>query len=111
MSVHVHSEITRGKVDQLLYIADNIFVTEDSSTMLSEAISSGKKVISIYPQNINAPDKYLEIIAKYEGLGFIERCNVTNIKEFSLSGEINIQEKVDSYRKNFQRLLIDRLKD
>jgi len=111
MSVLFHSENTRGKFDHLLYIADNIFVTEDSSTMLSEAISSGKKVISIYPQNINAPDKYLEIITKYEGLGFIERCKITNIKEFSLSGEINIQEKVDSYRKNFQRLLIDRLKD
>ena len=111
MSVLYHSEKARGKFDHLLYVADNIFVTEDSSTMLSEAVSSGKKVISIFPQNINAPEKYLQIIKKYQGLGFIERCGIENIDKFTFLGESNIQDKVDSSRKNFQRSLVERLKD
>ena len=110
MSVLFHSEKTRGKFDHLLYIADYIFVTEDSSTMISEAVSSGKKIISIFPKNIKAPDKYLQIIKKYEGLGFIERCDIQNISNFSITGETNIQERVESSIKNFQRLLVDRLR-
>ena len=111
MSVLYHSEKARGKFDHLLYVADNIFVTEDSSTMLSEAVSSGKKVISIFPQNINAPEKYLQIITKYQGLEFIERCSIENIDKFTFPRETNIQDKVDSSRKNFQRSLVERLKD
>ena len=83
MSVLFHSEKTRGKFHHLLYIAQNIFVTEDSSTMLSEAISSGKRVISIFPQEINAPDKYTEIISKYENLEFIVRCEISKMIGFS----------------------------
>ena len=111
MSVLFHSEKARGKFDHLLYIADDIFVTEDSSTMISEAVSSGKKVASIFPQNIKAPDKYLQIIIKYESLGFIERCDIQSIDKFSLKGETNIREKVENSKKNFQRLLVNRLKD
>ena len=111
MSVLFHSERARGKFDHLLYIADDIFVTEDSSTMISEAVSSGKKVASIFPQNIKAPDKYLQIIIKYESLGFIERCDIQSIDEFSLRGETNIRDKVENSKKNFQRLLVNRLKD
>ena len=111
MSVLFHSEKARGKFDHLLYIADDIFVTEDSSTMISEAVSSGKKVASIFPPNIKAPDKYLQIIKKYESLGFIERCDIQSIDKFSLKGEINIRDKVENSKKNFQRLLVNRLKD
>ena len=111
ISVLFHSEKARGKFDHLLYIAHDIFVTEDSSTMISEAISSGKKVASIFPQNIKAPEKYSQIIMKYESLGFIERCDIQSIDKFFLRGETNIQEKVENSKKNFERLLINRLKD
>ena len=111
MSVLFHSEKARGKFDHLLYLAHDIFVTEDSSTMISEAISSGKKVASIFPQNIKAPEKYSQIIMKYESLGFIERCDIQSIDKFFLRGETNIQEKVENSKKNFERLLINRLKD
>ena len=111
MSVLFHSEKARGKFDHLLYLAHDIFVTEDSSTMISEAISSGKKIASIFPQNIKAPEKYSQIIMKYESLGFIERCDIQSIDKFFLRGETNIQEKVENSKKNFERLLINRLKD
>ena len=51
------------------------------------------------------------IIMKYESLGFIERCDIQSIDKFFLRGETNIQEKVENSKKNFERLLINRLKD
>lgn len=111
MSVFYHSERARGKFDHLLFVSKYIFVTEDSSTMISEAISSGKKIVSIFPKTINAPNKYKNIIAKYENLGFIERCKIKNIDEFSFLEDADISEVVQKSIKNFQNSLSDRLKD
>ena len=55
-------------------------------------------------------DKYEQIIKKYKGLGFIERCDIQNIRNISITGETNIQERVENSIKNFQRLLVDRLR-
>ncbi len=109
MSVLFHSEKTRGKFHHLLYIAQNIFVTEDSSTMLSEAISSGKRIISIFPREIDAPDKYTEINSKYENLEFIVRCEINKIIEFSFTGELDISERVNHSLRSFQNSLIETL--
>ena len=109
MSVLFHSEKTRGKFHHLLYIAQNIYVTEDSSTMLSEAISSGKRVISIFPQEIDAPAKYTEIISKYENLEFIVRCEISKMIGFSFVGEVDISERVNQSGHNFKNSLIETL--
>ena len=77
--------------------------------MLSEAISSGKRVISIFPQEINAPDKYTEIISKYENLEFIARCEINKIIGFSFTGELDVSERVNHSLKNFQNSLIETL--
>ena len=110
-SVLFHSENKRGSFSHLLYIASNIFVTEDSSTMLSEAISSGKRVVSIYPKNINAPEKYSEIIRKYEALNFLKRRNITEICDSPFNEMIDISFEVNQTFVEFNKLLIDLLFD
>tara|TARA_B100000795_G_C22764456_1_gene425074 strand:+ start:188 stop:1216 length:1029 start_codon:yes stop_codon:yes gene_type:complete len=109
LSVLFHSEKKRGNFHHLLFIAQNIFVTEDSSTMLSEAISAGKKVISVFPSNIDSPKKYTDIISKYENLGFIVRCEIKRMKDFSFQGDINISSRVSNSLKKFQDSLIKQL--
>jgi mitochondrial fission protein ELM1 len=108
-SVLFHSEQKRGSFSHLLYIAEHIFVTEDSSTMLSEVISSGKKAISIYPANIAAPIKYKEIIEKYENLRFIERCNIGEIHISQHNQEKNIKDRVSVSLKEFNNSLLELL--
>jgi mitochondrial fission protein ELM1 len=108
-SVLFHSEQKRGSFSHLLYIAENIFVTEDSSTMLSEVISSGKKAISIYPANIAAPIKYKEIIEKYENLRFIERCDIGEIHISQHNQEKNIKDRVRASLKEFNDSLLELL--
>ena len=110
-SVLFHSENKRGSFPHLLYMASNIFVTEDSSTMLSEAISSGKRVACIYPKNINAPEKYTEIIRKYEALNFIKRKNINEISDVVLNEMIDITSNVNQSFAEFNKLLIELLFD
>lgn len=110
-SVLFHSENKRGSFSHLLYIASNIFVTEDSSTMLSEAISSGKRVVSIYPKNIDAPEKYSEIIRKYEAFNFVIRRNITEICDGPFNEMIDISSEVKQSFVEFNKLLIELLFD
>ena len=110
-SVLFHSENKRGSFPHLLYMASNIFVTEDSSTMLSEAISAGKRVACIYPKNINAPEKYTEIIRKYEALNFIKRKNINEISDVVLNEMIDITSNVNQSFAEFNKLLTELLFD
>ena len=110
-SVLFHSEKKRGSFSHFLYIASNLFVTEDSSTMLSEAISSGKRVVSIYPKNINAPEKYSEIIRKYEALNFVIRRNISEICDGPFNEMIDISFEVNQAFVEFNKLLIELLFD
>ena len=110
-SVLFHSENKRGSFPHLLYMASNIFVTEDSSTMLSEAISAGKRVACIYPKNINAPEKYTEIIRKYEALNFIKRKNINEISDVLLNEMIDITSNVNQSFAEFNKLLTELLFD
>ena len=110
-SVLFHSENKRGSFPHLLYVATNIFVTEDSSTMLSEAISSGKRVACVYPKNINAPEKYTEIIQKYEALNFIKRRNIKEICDGPFNEMIDISSEVKQSFVEFNKSLIELLFD
>ena len=79
--------------------------------MLSEAISSGKRVVSIYPKNINAPEKYSEIIRKYEALNFLKRRNITEICDSPFNEMIDISFEVNQAFVEFNKLLIELLFD
>lgn len=72
--------------------ATNIFVTEDSTMMISESISSGKPVTTLFPRNIKSPKRYKAQIQKYLTLNLIIREPIENfcIKEMENSS-INIQ--------------------
>ena len=108
-SVFYHAEQRRGKFHHLLYVANHIFVTEDSSTMISEAVSSGKSVISVYPQSIKTPKKYSDIIDKYQRLNFVERRSLRIIQTTDSIQDRDISNTVSKALKDFQTSLMDRL--
>lgn len=108
-SVFFHAEQRRGVFRHLFYVAKHIFVTEDSSTMISEAVSSGKSVITAYPQSIKAPKKYTDIIAKYQKLNFIERKSLKTLQSTDFVIDRDISDKVAEMLKKFQEQLLTRL--
>jgi mitochondrial fission protein ELM1 len=108
-SVYFHAEQRRGSFHHLLYMAKHIFVTEDSSTMISEAISSGKSVITIFPKTIRTPRKYSDIIDKYQRLNFIERRSLRVIQTTDFTRDRGIANKVQKAHMDFQKSLVKRL--
>jgi uncharacterized protein len=59
-----------------LGLSESIFVTEESSSMISEAISSSKEVFTIGNEYSNADENYKNILDKFEDNGFIIRINI-----------------------------------
>jgi len=105
-SAWFHSGDKDFKLDALLGSAKNIFVTEDSAMMISESISSGQPVTTLYPSAINSPLRYQQHIAKYEDLGFITR---QSIKKFSLKEKMNTKKNVEEHSLNLKNKLIERI--
>ena len=77
--------------------------------MISEAVSSGKSVISVYPKSIKTPKKYSDIIDKYQRLNFIERRSLRIIQSTDSIQDRDISSAVSKALKDFQTSLMDRL--
>lgn len=74
-SVWFHSGIGRTNLSNIFKLVDEIFVTEDSSSMIAESISSGLHVYTIAPKRVKKNKDHLEMLYKYERMGFIKRLN------------------------------------
>lgn len=59
-----------------LGLAKKIFVTEDSASMISEAITSCKPVITLRPNKINSDENYQNIIKKFQDKKFIYSLDI-----------------------------------
>ncbi len=60
----------------LFSLSDFIFVTEDSAMMISESISSGKTVTTLFPEKVVTPKRYKNHINLYLNKGFIFRSKI-----------------------------------
>ena len=74
-SVWFHTGMGRTNLLNIFKLVDEIFVTEDSSSMIAESISSGLHVYTIAPKRVKKNKDYLEMLFRYERMGFIKRLN------------------------------------
>jgi mitochondrial fission protein ELM1 len=76
-------------VREFLCKAKKVFVTEESASMISEAIASGKKVYTLKPKQVAYDKKYTPVLEKFEKEKRICRIDLDNIKcsEFNLLKE------------------------
>lgn len=72
-------------VKTFLSECEAVFCTEDSLTMVSEAIYSHKPVITLQPEVMQPESNDAEALKKYEELGFIRRLKITELADFSVS--------------------------
>jgi uncharacterized protein len=87
----------------LLGSAINIFVTEDSAMMISESISSGKPVTTLYPSNIKSPLRYKNHISKYADLELIKRSPLYGLE---LRSQQNLNAKITEHRQELAKKLM-----
>ncbi len=90
----------------LLGSAKNIFVTEDSAMMISESISSGKPVTTLFPSDIKSPLRYKAHIQKYLDLNLITR---ESMEKFSMKEIENSSENVKGHLEKLSNQLKERI--
>ena len=84
-------------MSSFLSLSEKVFVTEESSSMISEAILSEKDVFTIGIINNKSDNNYKKILDKFVKSGYIIRSEMNNKFNFEL-----LDEKTNSYKyKNF----------
>jgi mitochondrial fission protein ELM1 len=91
----------------LLGSATNIFVTEDSAMMISESISSGKPVTTLYPSNIQSPERYENHISKYADLELIKR---SPLYDFELRSQQDLNIRITEHHDDLVKKLMRAIK-
>ena len=102
-SVWFHHGDKNFNLATLLGSATNVFVTEDSAMMISESISSGKPVTTIYPSNIKSPLRYENHISKYANLELIMRSPLSDLK---LRSQQDLNARITEYRQELATKLM-----
>ena len=83
-------------------------VTEDSAMMISEAISSGNLVTTIYPKVINSPPRYDNQIQHYINRGFMSRSSM----EATISLDFNRKNSsalIEGVQKQLVKSIIEKI--
>lgn len=68
-----HGQNEGSIVEACLGAAEKVFVTEDSMTMLTEAIHSERPVISLHPPVVGSTPQYVEMLNRFERSGWLVR--------------------------------------
>ena len=74
-SVWFHKTRENADLNSIFRMVDVIYVSEDSATMTTEAISSGLPVFTIYPKSFSPSEKFNQQLKKYEAMKLIKRMS------------------------------------
>jgi len=71
-------------VGAFLTLCDKAFVTQESASMLNEAISFQKPVVSLYPKDKKEEENYIKILDNLDRRKNIYRCAIEKLDELDL---------------------------
>ena len=106
-SIWFHDGGANANLAELFGNATKIFVTEDSAMMISESISSGKKVTTLFPKSVKTPARYTNHIQKYRDLNLIDSQSIKDQLSFE-EGKDNI-EKINLIREGLKTIIFTRI--
>ena len=89
-SVWFHKTGENADLNSIFRMVDAIYVSEDSATMTTEAISSGLPVFTLYPKSFNPSEKFNQQLKKYEDMKLIKRMSFkSELSTISISNNSN----------------------
>jgi mitochondrial fission protein ELM1 len=93
-------------VDAFLTLAEMVYVTEESASMISEAIASHKPVVAMSPKKAEPDSNYEKILKKFEEKKRLKRVSIDELRnihfsvnDFSLIEKDSIHEIADKLSK------------
>jgi mitochondrial fission protein ELM1 len=69
-------------IGAFLALSETVFVTEESASMVSEAVASGKSVVTLVPQYRYPDENYFEILEKFIKQHYIQQLSIKDCKNF-----------------------------
>ncbi|MEE9342081.1 MAG: ELM1/GtrOC1 family putative glycosyltransferase [Gammaproteobacteria bacterium] len=76
LAAHWYSEGSESQLLTYLAVAEKIFVTEDSMTMLTEAICTNKPVYSLSPEAVNSDARYSRSMQSFSAQSTMRRYTI-----------------------------------
>ena len=90
--------------------AEKVFVTEDSMTMLGEAISARRPVYSLRPRQVQPDTRYRNMIQRFAGRHLLCRFTLDELaRQPELAGKADCRVLETSAQENLSRQLAQRL--
>lgn len=109
LSVWAGNDSSKLDLEKLFMSVDNIFVTEESATMMSEAISSGISVCSLAPKNIQPNKLFLDQLERYTEMNLLERMRFDSNLSITKSRDDNTLI-VSDIRNTLKKQILERIK-
>ena len=109
LSVWTNKANSKLDLDRLFSSVDNIFVTEDSATMMSEAISSGLSVYSLSPKKIKPDKLFVDQLKRYDDMNLIYRMSFDSNLSITKPRDDNAL-KVSYIRNALKKQILERIK-
>lgn len=100
----IYNETQNSVILPFLALSERVFVTEDSASMISEAVSANKEVYSLYPKETKMDESYKKILDKFANARLLKRIYIRDkfeIEEnyFNIS-EVEILDKLSKTLKD-----------
>lgn len=87
--------------------ADNLFISEDSASMISEAISTGKKVFSFKPQGFHNKNHNEALLRQYSNANRLIR--LLSIEDFSLDKDYKWDHLTEKWQMDLGSNILNRI--
>jgi mitochondrial fission protein ELM1 len=85
-------------VGAFLALADRVYVTEESASMVSEAVASGKPVVTLMPNETGGGKDYIAILQKFEKAGQIRRYQMKQLQKADIFTRFDMHVTTKEHR-------------
>lgn len=110
-SVWFHKDNSNYNFNDLFKSADMIFVTEESSSMIAEAICTGLPVCTLFPEKYKKEKRHQNQLRKYIESSLIRRISIKSRLKFNeISSEKNIK-KISMERLYLKNKILKRIRN
>ena len=106
-SIWFHKTGENADLNSIFEMVDTIYVSEDSATMTTEAISSGLPVFTLYPRCSNPSEKFIQQLEKYETMKLIKRMSFKS--ELSTISTLNTSNVVLEIREKLKKQILHKI--
>lgn len=107
-SVWFHKDNKKLRLQEVFQKVICVFVSEESTTMTAESISSGLPVVTLYPKKFNPDKTFTDQVYRYEKMQLIKRQDI-NTNQLEIDLNIDNHSNIMHIREELKNQVIRKL--